>query len=61
MTEHSKPGQSQLSMMLISIRSAFEKWMNTINKLDDGTGETDPALYQKDAIVNQLDRDGWNS
>ena len=41
-----------------SIRSAFEKWMNTINKLDNGTGETDPALYQVDAKVNQLNRDG---
>ena len=39
------------------IRSAFEKWMNFINKLDNGTGETDPALYQVDAKVNQLDRD----
>ena len=41
-----------------AIRSAFEKWMNTINKLDNGTGETDPALYQIDAKVHQLDRDG---
>ena len=40
------------------IRSAFEKWMNTINKLDDATGITNPADYQKDAIVHQLDRDG---
>ena len=39
------------------VRSAFEKWMNFINKLDNGTGETDPALYQVDAKVNQLDRD----
>ena len=41
-----------------SIRSAFEKWMNIINKMSDGTGIANPALYQKDAIVNQLDRDG---
>ena len=41
-----------------NIRSAFEKWMNYINKLDNGTGETDPALYQVDAKVNQLDRTG---
>ena len=41
-----------------SIRSAFEKWMNTINRMSDGTGIANPALYQKDAIVNQLDRDG---
>ena len=41
-----------------TIRSAFEKWMNYINKLDNGTGVTDPVLYQKDAVVKQLDRDG---
>ena len=40
------------------IRSAFEEWMNLINKLDNGTGETDPALYQVDAKVHQLDRGG---
>ena len=47
-----------LNDVSFSIRSAFEKWMNTINKLDNGTGETDPALYQVDAKVNQLNRDG---
>ena len=41
-----------------SIRSAFEKWMNSINKMTDATGLTNPADYHKDAIVNQLDRDG---
>jgi hypothetical protein len=41
-----------------SIRSAFEKWMNTINKMTDATGLTNPVDYQKDAIVKQLDRDG---
>ena len=41
-----------------SIRSAFENWMNTINKVSDNTGITDPALYQADAFVYQLDRDG---
>ena len=40
------------------IRSAFEKWMNVINKMDDGTGIQNPEDYQKDAIVHQLDRDG---
>ena len=40
------------------IRSAFEKWMNYMNKMNDGTGVTDPSLYQKDAIVRQLDRSG---
>jgi hypothetical protein len=41
-----------------SIRSAFEKWMNTINRVSDNTGTTDPAAYQADAFVYQLDRDG---
>ena len=27
------------------IRSAMEKWMNVINKLDDATGLTDPDAY----------------
>jgi len=41
-----------------AIRSAFEKWMNTINRVSDNTGITDPALYQADAYVYQLDRSG---
>ena len=41
-----------------AIRSAFEKWMNTINRVSDNTGATDPALYQADAYVYQLDRSG---
>ena len=41
-----------------SIRSAFEKWMNVINRMSDNTGLTNPAEYQSDAFVYQLDRDG---
>ncbi len=41
-----------------ALRSAFEKWMNTINKMSDATGVVDPEAYQKDATVKQLDRDG---
>ena len=41
-----------------SIRSAFEKWMNIINRMSDATGAVDPEAYQKDAVVKQLDRDG---
>ena len=41
-----------------AIRSAFEKWMNVINKLSDATGFNDPSEYQEDAFVHQLDRDG---
>ena len=41
-----------------SIRSAMEKWMDFINSMEDATGAQDPALYQPDAYVHQLDRDG---
>ena len=41
-----------------SIRSAMERWMNTINRVSDNTGLTNPADYQADAYVYQLDRDG---
>ena len=41
-----------------AIRSAFEKWMNVINRVSDNTGLTNPADYQADAYVYQLDRDG---
>lgn len=40
------------------LRNAFEKWMNSINKHDDASGNTDPADYMKTAYVDQLDRDG---
>jgi len=41
-----------------AMRSSFEKWMNTINRMNDGSGLTDPDSYQADAFVYQLDRDG---
>jgi hypothetical protein len=41
-----------------SIRSALENWINSINRVSDATGATDPAAYQADAFVYQLDRDG---
>jgi len=41
-----------------AIRSAFENWMNTMNKVSDNTGLTNPADYQSDAYVYQLDRSG---
>ena len=40
------------------IRSAFENWMNKVNRVSDGTGVTNPADYTSDAFVYQLDRDG---
>ena len=41
-----------------AIRSAFENWMNKINRVSDNTGVTDPTAYTADAFVYQLDRDG---
>lgn len=41
-----------------SIRSAFEKWSNYMNRLSDNTGTTNPVDYQVDATVYQLSRDG---
>jgi|TARA_Y100000015_G_scaffold3210_1_gene2981 hypothetical protein len=41
-----------------AIRSAFERWMNTINRVSDNTGLVNPADYQADSYVYQLDRDG---
>ena len=41
-----------------AIRSAMEAWMNAINRVSDNTGATDPASYQADATVFQLDRSG---
>ena len=41
-----------------SISSAMEKWMDFINSMEDATGSQDPAEYQPDAYVHQLDRDG---
>jgi len=41
-----------------SIRSAFENWINKINRVSDGTGVTNPSTYTSDAYVYQLDRNG---
>ena len=40
------------------IRNAFERWQNGINNMTDGEGLTNPADYQVDAFVDQLDRNG---
>ena len=42
------------------IRSAFEKWMNAINKHDDNSGLINPSQYQTDAIVKQFGRSSVN-
>jgi hypothetical protein len=38
------------------IRTAFEKWANLINKLDNASGATDPNSYMVNAYVKQLGR-----
>lgn len=44
-----------------SIRTAFERWMNAINKHDDNSGLINPAQYQRDAIVKQFGRSSVSS
>ena len=39
------------------IRNAMERWSNGINDLANNTGVIDPADYQTDLSVEQLDRD----
>ena len=39
-------------------RNAFERWSNGINNMSDNEGLTNPADYQVDAFVEQLDRAG---
>jgi len=39
------------------IRTAMERWMNSINELANGTGYVNPSAYQTDLHVQQLDRD----
>ena len=38
------------------LRTAFERWMNVLSKLDDATGVTNPSSYMTDAYVQQLGR-----
>ena len=39
-----------------NLRTAFEKWMNGISKLDDGTGIVNPNSYTTEAMVRHLGR-----
>lgn len=41
-----------------TIRSAIEQWMNGIENLANKTGALQPAQYQTDMFVSQLDRNG---
>jgi hypothetical protein len=44
-----------------SLRTAFEKWMNAINKHDDNSGLINPSQYQRDAVVKQFGRSSVQS
>ena len=41
-----------------TIRSAIEQWMNGIENVANKTGVLQPASYQTDMFVSQLDRNG---
>jgi len=38
------------------IRTAFERWMNLINKHEDNAGKNNPVDYQKEVYVKQFGR-----
>lgn len=40
-----------------AVRNPLERWMNAINAHSTNTGLTNPADYQADLLVDQLDRD----
>ena len=40
-----------------AVRNSMERWMNGINGHTANTGLTNPADYQADMLVEQLDRD----
>lgn len=40
------------------IRTSFEQWMNGISRISDASGATNPTVYQQDATVSQLNRQG---
>lgn len=42
----------------MSVRNAMERWMNGINSHQANTGLVNPADYQADLTVEQLDKDG---
>jgi hypothetical protein len=41
-----------------TVRNSMERWMNAINAHSANTGLTNPASYQADMYVDQLDKDG---
>ena len=44
-----------------NIRTAMERWMQTIGQYSDGSGEMNPNTYQVDAVVQQFKRQQSNT
>ena len=44
-----------------NIRTAMERWMQTIGQYADGSGEMNPNTYQVDAVVQQFKRKQSNT
>lgn len=42
----------------MSVRNAFERWMNGINQHNNNTGLSNPTDYQADMVVEQLNKAG---
>ena len=42
------------------VRTAFERWMNLINKHEDNAGKNNPVDYQKEVYVKQFGRAATN-
>lgn len=42
----------------MTVRNAFERWMNGINQHNANTGLSNPTDYQADMIVEQLNKEG---
>ena len=40
----------------MSLRGAFERWVNMLGTADSGQGRTNPSTYQKELYVYQLGR-----
>ena len=40
------------------MRTVMEQWMNSISRLTNASGETNPSDYDADMVVKQLDRNG---
>jgi len=40
------------------MRTLMEQWMNSISRLANASGETNPSDYDADMVVKQLDRNG---